>query len=429
MSYNFPRNPFAVPRLAFGDRRRRRQAAPNQNQAASGPPTLEKIADPEVLLAGFYRYKAKGFRASGLDGITCNDLGPSEAAAAARAYAREIRARRWRPQPAREVEIAKTGGGYRTLRLRVTMDRIVAMVLAEALTAMLDRYFLPSSFGFRPRKNIWQMLAQMEAIMVEDDRWVIATADITKAFDNVRIADVMDDYRGYFQDEGIYWLIETVLRGHEGSRRTLGIDQGDALSPVTLNLRLHHGLDLSLQSAADPAIPPWFRYVDDLTYVCQSELEGHQAIDLSRQLLAEAGFELGKIAGPLDLRREGARIDILGFLLRRGPDGQPRLELGRKAGQKLERALERAHLARSPSQAAREAVLGWLGAGGPAYESVEASVVLAETCRIAARMGFRDTLLRSELIDAYCNSRSRWIDLRQSVQERIASQNASDDDP
>ncbi|MFC1596744.1 reverse transcriptase domain-containing protein [Planctomycetota bacterium] len=412
MSHNFSCSPFAYPRLAFGDRRRRRQAASNQNNAASGPPTLEKIANPEALLAGFYRYKAKGRKAPGQDGITCQDIGRSEAAAIAREYARQIRARRWRPQPAKEVQKAKSSGGYRTLRLRVTMDRVVASGLAEALTATLDTYFLPSSFGFRPRKNIWQMLAAMGETMADQNRWTVAVTDIAGAFDHVRIADALEDYRRYVRDDGLIWLIERVLQGHEGDNRTTGIDQGCPFSPLTPLLRLHHCLDLPLH-AAGLGYPLGYRYVDDLTFLCLSELEGRQILEQVRQLLDSAGFA-PKGTSVVNLRRSRSRIDVLGFGLRREEGGQLRIELGAKAWQNLEEKLEKAHRTPDPTRTAFQAARGWISSLGPAFESGECEVQEGVS-RTAARMGFRELGTKAELLEAVRQSRDRWLRLRERV--------------
>lgn len=417
-TYGQPRNPFAYPRLAFGDRRRRRAHRTDSASTLPAALTLDAIANPENLLRAYYRCRAEGGQAAGSDGLTYDHFGRSEAASAARAFSRAIRQRRYRPQPAREKRIPKTHGGYRTLRLPAVWNRAIARALAERLAKHLDPRFLSASMGFRPGRGIWEMLAELMAIIEIEDRPVLCECDIRAAFDSVRIDALMEAYRQHVHDEGVLWLIEAVSRGAEGSARTTGIDQGGAASPVSLNLLLHTKLDLPLSQAADPATPPWRRYADNVVFACQDESEGHQALAFTRHLLAAAGLELRRAAGPIDLRREGARIEILGFLLRRGSDGRPRLELDRKAWRKLERALERAHRTPDPPRMASEAVRGWISSLGPAFESVEPPIVLRETLRTAARMGFRDSLRQSELRDAYRTSRARWIDLRRRVYGR-----------
>ena len=61
----------------------------------------------------------------------------------------------------------------------------MSAALHRALTPMWERIFLPCSYGFRPGRNTWDMLADMEWTMIHDDRWVIATDDIRNAFDQV----------------------------------------------------------------------------------------------------------------------------------------------------------------------------------------------------------------------------------------------------
>ena len=63
----------------------------------------------------------------------------------------------------------------------------------------------------------------------------LATDDVRKAFDNINLDDVLGDYRRHVTGTELIALIEAVLKGSEGKR--VGLDQGSAFSPLSLNLR------------------------------------------------------------------------------------------------------------------------------------------------------------------------------------------------
>ena len=208
------------------------------------------------------------------------------------------------------------------------------------------------------------MLLAIEKTAIEQDRWVLAVDDVRDAFPSVRLADAVADYSRHISNNGVLWLIETVLRGNEGQARTVGIDQGTAVGPGTLNLRLHYALDLpqSVDSittdAAGPGNPPWYRWADNLTYLCQSVSEGNQALQRARALLQPAGFALkGEDGWPVNLKRQGASAQVLGFQVSY-LDGRLRHGLGKKAWKNLEQRLEEAHAADNPGKAAMAAVRG-----------------------------------------------------------------------
>jgi retron-type reverse transcriptase len=214
------------------------------------------------------------------------------------------------------VAIPKSDGGRRVLRIRNLCDRIVAAALNDALSPYWETVFFPGSMGFRPGRGVWTLLAELEAVMVRADRWVLAIDDIRQAFDNVRIADLLADHRTHVPDCSLLALIEVVLRAGESRER--GIDQGSSYSPTALNVRLHHAHDLDLHQ--DRTFPPWFRYADNLVYLCLGVSEGHQAWEKARYLLTPAGFSLKGKDGPPADRRQGQQAPLLGFCLRRKKD-------------------------------------------------------------------------------------------------------------
>jgi hypothetical protein len=311
MTYHFAGESFgrnSVRRFASFHRKKRRGHWGRRRNVPT--PSLEQVADPEFLLAVYDRLRREGGQAPGPDGLTYDALSRSQVALTLRTLGRALRDGTYRPGPARAVRLPKPGGGHRTLTVRGIFDRVVAKTLSVSLTPTWEKLFSPWSMGFRPGVGARDVLAAVENV-------VLATDDVRKAFDNVVIADVVKDHHTYLQDPALLALTEVVLRGSDGAAKEVGIDQGSPYSPAALNLRLHHLHDVPFTEG--PTSPPWYRYADNLVYLCQSVSEGHQTLEKGRQNLEAGGLTLkGADGGPVDLR--GGQAQLPGFTLTRQGD-------------------------------------------------------------------------------------------------------------
>jgi len=273
------------------------------------------------------------------------------------------------------------------------------------LIGTFEATFHEKSYGFRPGRGTWDLLADLEATLALDGRTVLAVDDVKKAFDNVPIAPLMETFAEHINDASLLQLVETILRGGEDRDRAVGIPQGNPLSPLALNVMLHHVHDLPLEGDRD--FPPLFRYADNLCYLCEGVPEGQQALDRVRRLLAHAGLALkGADGDPVDLR-EGGSASLLGFRLSMHED-RLRLELGEDALEDdMARCLIAAHDDPDPHRAARTALRGWIASHGPALGDLT-ETDLEEILRTAARHGFRELASREELSDWCTASHARW---------------------
>jgi hypothetical protein len=396
-------------------RRARRAAAPVAPRPLEAL-TLDDVADPENLIASYRDRARRGPRAPGPDGFTPADLAPSQAAHVLRRYvSQQLRDGAYAFGRGRAVRIAKPTGGYRTIVVRNLLDSVVSAAVLRALAPAFDRVFLPCSYGFRRGRSATDMISAILAYAVAHDLYVLAVDDVRAAFDHVVVADVVGDFAQQVRDERLLHLIESVLRG--GNReRLVGIDQGDPLSPLALNLRLHTIHDVPL--TGDRAFPSVHRYADNVVYPCRTVPNGRLALLKSRRLLARAGLTLkGQDGDPTDLRRGGV-AHILGFAVRL-QGGRPRLGLGDGAWKGLEQGLAQAHQETDPPEAARRVVLGWLEFHGPAVEGPEAATTVARLVRVAAEAGFRELAPRDLLTRRLVESHTRWEVLLRDAYQRV----------
>jgi hypothetical protein len=452
------------PGMGVGDYYRRRRQRRALGQIDPSGPTLARVADPEHLIATFHAMKAGAGRAPGPDRVTFEVLGPSEVAACLRAVSQAILNRSYQPGPSRKLPIPKPGGGHRTLSIRNLIDRVVSKAIYLALLPVFERLFLDGSHGFRPGRSTLTLLAALEAMMIQTGRTVLAQDDVKKAFDHVVIANVMEDLSEHITDIGLLTLIEAVIRGGEHKGRAVGIAQGDPLSPLLLNLRLHNIHDIAMTGTVDcnnnapgtgtvahnnfgarrdgaaehitidvpgtgaaehvnPGAPGtgavdnplWLRYADNLVFAVRSVTEGIKILGQARQLLEPAGHTLkGEDGNPVDLRTGEAQL--LGFTLSlRNNRLHP--GLGEASWRQLAQDLEQAHETADPPTAAHRVVEGWLGCFGAAFESSGASD-LERVYRIAAAQGFRELTAPGALRNRINGSHRRWRALRRRAHHR-----------
>jgi hypothetical protein len=465
----FRRN--AGPGMRPGDYYRRRLERRALGQMDPSGPTLACVADPEHLVATFHAMKAEAGRAPGPDRVTFEVLGPSEVAACLRAVSQAILDGSYRPGPSRRLPIPKPGGGHRILTIRSVFDRVVSKAIYLALLPVFERLFLDGSHGFRPGRSPMTLFAALEVVMVQTGRTVLAQDDVKKAFDNVVIADVMEDLREHIEDRGLLTLIEAVIRGGEDKGRVMGIAQGDPLSPLLLNVRLHAVHDVPMTGTvgrnddvpdtgtvprSNPDAPKtgavdhdnigaplngaagnitidapetedadhtnpdapltgavthplWLRYADNLAFMTRSVTEGVKILNQARQLLEPAGHTLKRMNGPpVDLRTGEAQL--LGFTLSLR-NNRLHLGLGEASWRQLTRDLEQAHESEDPPTTAQRVIEGWLTCFGAAFESSEASD-LERVFRMAAAQGFRELTAPGALRERINGSHRRWRALR-----------------
>ena len=395
----------------YRDRHKPRQRPRRAVEQTPAVPSVGEIAAAENLLRVYYQLQARAGAAPGADGLTYAALARREVPGLMRVLSRELNGGSYRPRPGRKVPVPKAGGGHRTLTLRDLCDRVVASALNTALVPVWETVFHPASMAFRPRRGVWRMLAELERVVAGQGRWLLATDDVRKAFDNVAVDDVMDDHRRHVKDDALLRLVEAVLRGSADEARERGIDQGSADSPAALNLLLHHRLDLGFTGVD----PPWFRYADNLVYLCREAAEGDRALAKAGQLLGQVGLELkGEDGPPRDLWK-GEKAQLLGFSLVR-QEGRLRFDLGEQAWEKLNRALVRANESTDPPRTAGTAIEGWAGGYAPAFESLRGED-LDRILRTATQNGFRESCSPGELRRWCRDAWGNWRAFRERAQQ------------
>jgi hypothetical protein len=398
----------------FYYRHRHRPRQRPRRVTAPAVPSVRQLASADNLLDVYYSMRSRAGPGPGPDNFSYADWSPSEVADIMRGLSAAVLAGTYRPGPTRKVLIPKAGGKFRTLSLGNLCDRVLAAALNNALGPLWEATLLPCCHGFRPGRGTWTLLAELGAAMSPEGLWVLALADVKDAFPSVVVADVLADHGRHITEPSLLSLVEVVLRGGDDPQRLRGIDMGSPYAPTTMNLRLHHALDLGVQGHHPRR--HYFRYADDLTFACRSVSEGRQALSHARRLLELNGFTLKGGADVHDLRA-GQKAQLLGLLLSRR-DGRLHLQPGKDAWTKLEQALVRSHETANPTEAARLVVNGWIASHGPAFEDWRVHT-LNRLLMTAAKSGHRELISPEGLADRCELAWRRWDILRRRVAKQL----------
>lgn len=238
-------------------------------------------------------------RASGIDGVTWQEYGENLEENLRELVAR-LKAKRYRPLPARRVYIPKDEHSTRPLGLPALEDKIVQKGIALILEAIYEEDFLNCSYGFRPGRNCHQAIDAVDKTIMKNPINHVIDADIKGFFDNVSHDWMLEFLHVRIADPSFLLLIRRFLKaGYMDSGMLVhterGTPQGGNLSPVLSNIFLHYVLDLWFDKRVKRQVRGacfLVRYADD--FVCLIQYQGdaqHVAAEL-RERFAQFGLQL-----------------------------------------------------------------------------------------------------------------------------------------
>jgi retron-type reverse transcriptase len=136
----------------------------------------------EGFLAGCY-YRLGRDRASGVDGVTWQEYG-EHLEENLRDLVTRMKAKRYKPLPAKRVYIPKDEHSQRPLGLPALEDKIVQAGIAKIVEAIYEADFLDCSYGFRPGRGCHQALNVVDKTIMTQPVNHLIDADIKGFLDN-----------------------------------------------------------------------------------------------------------------------------------------------------------------------------------------------------------------------------------------------------
>jgi group II intron reverse transcriptase/maturase len=204
---------------------------------------FDKVWRTDVLWEAWRQVKSN-HGAAGVDGETIEGIvSRGEEAQILSQLQERLRAKDYRFQPVRRVDIPKPKGGTRPLGIATVRDRVVQTAMKLVLEPIFEADFHPCSYGYRPQRD-----AKMASNAIRDDlyqrAWGVVEIDFRSYFTTIPHDKLMTLIKLRVVDGSMLRLIKQSLKvgvSYQGQIEptTVGVPQGAPISPLYSNIYLN----------------------------------------------------------------------------------------------------------------------------------------------------------------------------------------------
>jgi group II intron reverse transcriptase/maturase len=280
------------------------------NDRAKARPTFrfyslyDKVYRMDFLEAAYAQCKSND-GAPGVDQQTFEDIESYGVARFLGELAEELKELRYRPQPVKRVLIPKPNqpGKFRPLGIPTIKDRIVQQTVKLLLEPIFEADFTDNAYGYRPGKSAQDAVRDVDQGL-RSKLTDVVDADLSKYFDTIPHAELMQSVERRVTDHKVLWLIRAWLKApvHEtnangrivitgGKKTKQGTPQGGVISPLLANIYFRRFLvawrELGYEKRYASRI---VNYADD--FVILTRRRAAAALRAAKRLLDKIGLTL-----------------------------------------------------------------------------------------------------------------------------------------
>src|SRR5437870_8048613 len=160
----------------------------------------------EDILAHAYRLARSNGGAPGVDKVRFEDIEASGVEEWLAGLRKELRTKRYKPQPVRRVMIPKPGGGERPLGIPTIRDRVVQTAAKLVLEPIFEADLEPCAYGYRPKRGAQDAIRKVHELLCAGYTDVV-DADLSKYFETIPHRELMQSVARRIVDRDVLRLI------------------------------------------------------------------------------------------------------------------------------------------------------------------------------------------------------------------------------
>lgn len=245
----------------------------------------DKIHREDILMHAYLLCKSNG-GASGVDGMTFEQIESSGREQWLERLRKELHDETYRPSPVRRVMIPKPGGGERPLGIPTIRDRVAQTAAVLVLEPIFEADFVDEAYGYRPKRSAHDAVKAVHQSLKEGYTDVV-DADLSKYFDTIPHQELLRSVARRVVDRRMLKLIRMWLkvpvqeRDEHGNQRmtggrhsTKGTPQGGVISPLLANIYMHRFLRYwKQQGKGEQFVARIVNYADDFVILSRGKAQ------------------------------------------------------------------------------------------------------------------------------------------------------------